>query len=144
MPTGDRRKDPYLSFRFLVEIQNLVVAGFSEASGLSAETEFDEYREGGVNEFVHKLPKNTKYSNLTLKRGLTDSDALWKWHHDVIMGKVERRTVNLVLLDSEGNETWRWSFENAYPVKWVGPELKSDGSAIALETLEIAHDGFSR
>ena len=143
MPTGDRRKDPYLSFRFLVEIQNLVVAGFSEASGLSAETEFDEQREGGVNEFVHKLPKNTKYSNLTLKRGLTDSDALWKWHHDVIMGKVERRTVNLVLLDSEGNETWRWSFENAYPVKWVGPELKSDGSAIALETLEIAHNGFS-
>ena len=144
MPTGERKKGPYLSFRFLVEIQGLVVAGFSEASGLSAETEFDEQREGGVNEFVHKLPKLTKYPNLTLKRGITESEVLWKWHHDVKMGKVKRTTIHLVLLDSEGNEKWRWSFENAYPVKWMGPELKADGSAVALESLEIAHNGFNK
>jgi phage tail-like protein len=144
MPTGERRQDPYLSFRFLVEIQGLVVGGFSEVSGLSAETEFDEQREGGVNEFVHKFPKLTKYPNLTLKRGITDSDKLWQWHHDVTIGKVQRTTIHLVLLDSEGNEKWRWSFENAYPVKWIGPELKSDGSAVALESLEIAHNGFSK
>src|SRR5882724_8071302 len=104
MPTGERKVDPYLSFRFLVEIQGLVVGGFSEASGLTAETEFDEQREGGVNEFVHKLPKLTKYPNLTLKRGLTDSEVLWKWHRDVTMGKVQRTTIHLVLLNSEGNE----------------------------------------
>jgi phage tail-like protein len=144
MPTGERKKDPYLSFRFLVEVQGLVVAGFSEVSGLSAETEVDEQREGGVNEFIHKLPKLTKYSNLTLKRGLTDSDALWKWHHDVKTGRVKRTNVHLVLLDSEGNEKWRWSFQNAYPIKWTGPDLKSDGSSVALESLEIAHNGFSK
>jgi phage tail-like protein len=144
MPTGERKKDPYLSFRFLVEVQGLVVAGFSEVSGLSAETEVDEQREGGVNEFVHKLPKLTKYPNLTLKWGLTDSDVLWKWHHDVKTGRVKRANVHLVLLDSEGNEKWRWSFEKAYPIKWIGPDLKSDGSSVALESLEIAHNGFSK
>jgi phage tail-like protein len=144
MPIGERKADPYLSFRFLVEIQGLVVGGFSEAAGLSAETEFDELREGGVNEFVHKLPKLTKYPNLTLKRGLTDSEVLWKWHRDVTGGKVQRTTIHLVLLNSEGNETWRWSFEDAYPVKWSGPDLKADGSAVALESLEIAHHGFSK
>lgn len=127
-----------------MEIEGLVVAGFSEASGLSAETEFDEHREGGVNEFVYKFPKLTKYPNLTLKRGITDSEKLWKWHRDVTMGKVERKRIHLVLLDSEGNEKWRWSFEKAYPVKWMGPELKSDSSAVALESLEIAHHGFNK
>jgi phage tail-like protein len=144
MPTGERKADPYLSFRFLVEIQGLVVGGFSEASGLTAETELDEQREGGVNEFVHKLPKLTKYPNLTLKRGLTDSEVLWKWHRAVITGKVQRTTIHLVLLNSEGNETWRWSFADAYPVKWIGPELKADGSTVALESLEIAHHGFNK
>lgn len=144
MPTGERKKDPYLSFRFLVEIQGVVVAGFSEVSGLSAETEFDEQREGGVNEFVHKLPKLTKYPNLTLKRGITDSEVLWQWHYDVKRGRVKRTTLHLVLLDSEGGEKWRWSFEDAYPVKWMGPDLKSDSSAVALESLEIAHNGFSK
>ena len=143
MPTGERRQDPYLSFRFLVEIQGLVVAGFSEASGLTAETEFDEQPEGGVNEFVRKFPKRTKYPNLTLKRGVTDSKALWQWHRDVALGKVKRRTIHLVLLDTEGNEKWRWSFEDAYPVKWTGPDFKSDGSGVALESLEIAHNGFN-
>ena len=65
-------------------------------------------------------------------------------HHDVIMGKAQRRTIHLVLLDSDGSEKWRWSFEKAYPVKWIGPDLKSDASAIALESLEIAHNGFSK
>lgn len=144
MPTGERKKDPYLSFRFLVEIQGLVVAGFSEASGLTAETEIDEQPEGGVNEFVHKFPKRTKYPQLTLKRGLTDSDELWKWHRDVIWGKVKRRTIHLVLLNSEGNEKRRWSFADAYPIKWMGPDFKSDGGAVAIESLEIAHHGFER
>jgi len=144
MPTGERKKDPLLSFRFLVEIQGMVVAGFSEASGLTAETEVDEQPEGGVNEFLHKFPKRTKYPNLTLKHGLTDSETLWKWHRKVILGKVERTTIHLVLLDGEGNEKWRWSFQEAYPVKWTGPDFKADGSAVALETLEIAHHGFDK
>ena len=138
------RKDPYLSFKFLVELQSLIVGGFSEVSGLQAETEIEEIREGGVNDYVHKLPKITKYPNITLKRGITDCDTLWKWHQDVVNGKVERKTVFVVLMDGEGNEKWRWSFEHAYPVKWQGPDLKADSSAVAVETLELAHNGIKK
>ena len=77
MPTGERKKDPYLSFRFLVEVEGLVVRLF-RGVGFECRNQVDEQREGGVNEFVYKLPKLTKYPNLTLKRGVTDSDVLWK------------------------------------------------------------------
>ena len=143
MPVAER-EDPYLSFRFLVEIQGLVVGGFSEVSGLQANTEVEEIKEGGVNDYVHKLPKITKYPNITLKRGITDLDALWNWHQDVVNGKVERKTVFIILLDSERNEKWRWSFERAYPVKWTGPDLKADGSTVGVETLELAHNGMKK
>jgi phage tail-like protein len=137
-------KDPYLSFRFLVEIQGLIVGGFSEVSGLQAETEIEEIREGGVNDYVHKLPKITKYPNITLKRGLTDSDVLWNWHQDVVNGKFKQRTVRVILMDSEGNEKWQWEFYGAYPVKWLGPDLKADSSTVAVETLELAHNGIKK
>ncbi|MBE9592051.1 MAG: phage tail protein [Proteobacteria bacterium] len=143
MPVGER-KDPYLNFRFLVEIQGLIVGGFSEVAGLQAETEIEEKPEGGVNDYVHKLPKITKYPNITLKRGITDSDALWNWHQDVVNGKFERKSGFIILMDSEGNEKWRWYFEHAYPVKWTGPDLKADNSAVAVETLELAHNGLKK
>ena len=138
------RKDPYLSFRFLVEIQGLIVGGFSEVSGLQAETEVEEKREGGVNDYVHKLPTITKYPNITLKRGITDSDVLWNWHQDVVKGKFKRRTVYIILQDSEGNEEWRWEFDDAYPVKWTGPDLKADSSTVAVEGIELAHKGIKK
>ena len=141
MPVGER-KDPYLSFRFLVEIQGLIVGGFSEVSGLQAETEFEEIREGGVNDYVHKLPKITKYPNITLKSGITDSDVLWEWHQDVVNGKFERKTVFIILKDSGGKEKCLWYLIDAYPVKWIGPDLKADSSTVAVETLELAHNGI--
>ncbi len=138
------QKNPYLTFRFLVEIQGLVAAGFSEVSGLSAETDFDSVEEGGVNEYVHKLPGRTKYPNLVLKRGLVDSTALWNWYHDVVTGKITRRSGAIILLDSVGDEKWRWNFKDAYPVKWIGPELKADANTVAVETLELAHNGLEK
>lgn len=141
MVTG-QRKDPYAGFRFLVEITGMVVAGFSEVSGLQAETEIEEYREGGVNHFVHKRPKLTKYPNLTLKRGLADSEELFKWYLDVAAGHFERKQVSIIILDPAGNELWRWNFSRAYPVKWSGPELKADSSALAVETVELVHEGL--
>ena len=143
MSVGERN-DPYLSFKFLVEVDGVVVGGFSEVSGLQVETETEEYREGGVNDYVHKLPKITKQTNITLKRGMTDSAILWKWHQDVVNGSVERKSGRVVLLDSEGNEKWHWTFEDAYPVKWVGPDFKADSSAIAIETLELSHSGIKK
>ncbi len=143
MATGIR-KDPYVNFNFLVEIGGLIVGGFSDVSGLQTETETEEYREGGVNDYVHKLPKITKHSNLTLKRGITDADALWKWHADVAAGKIERKNGSVILLDTAGNEKWRWNFTQAYPVKWSGPELKADSSMVAVESIEIAHNGLTK
>jgi len=143
MAVGER-KDPYLNFRFLVEIDKLVVGGFSDVSGLQAEIETEDYQEGGVNDYVHKLPKITKYTNITLKRGITDSDVLWKWHQDVTKGEIVPKIVRIILKDSEGNEKWHWSLEEAFPVKWNGPDLKTDSASVAIETLELVHKGIKK
>lgn len=139
-----RINDPYGNFRFKVEIDCVIKAGFSEVSGLQAETETEEVREGGVNNYVHKLPKITKYPNIVLKRGMTDSNFLWNWHQNVIAGKIERKNGAIIVLDSEKNEKLRWNFSGAYPVKWSGPDLKADSNTVAVETLELAHNGISQ
>jgi phage tail-like protein len=137
-----QHSEPLSAFSFKVELAGVIEAGFSECAGIQVETEVEELREGGVNEFVHRLAKGSKHPNLSLKRGLTDSDVLWNWHQDVVSGKIERKKVDLLLLDFQGDETWRWSFHDAYPVKWIGPELKATGSAVSIETLELTHNGF--
>ena len=138
------KKNPYAAFRFQVEIAGLIAGGFSEVSGLQVETETEEYREGGVNDHVHRLPKATKHPPLVLKRGLTDADTLWSWHQEVVAGRVTRRSGCVILLDETGGEKWRWTFQDAYPVKWSGPEFKGDGSTVAVETLELAHRGIKK
>lgn len=138
------RRDPYLGYRFLVEIDSLIVAGFSEVTGLEMEMEMEEYQEGGVNTHSHKLPKRTGYANLTLRRGLTDSQALWRWIQDAVNGKVERRSGRIFLLDSNGRPSWGWGFRDAYPVKWTGPEFRADQSSVAVESLDLAHNGISK
>jgi phage tail-like protein len=144
MATGERR-DPFLGYNFAVEIEGLVAGGFSEVSGLQTEIEVQDYREGGVNEYIHKRAGPTRYpSNLILKKGMTDSRTLWNWYRDVAQGKVERKNVSVLLLDSTGQEKVRWNFEKAYPVKWVGPDLKGAATEVAVETLELAHRGIAK
>lgn len=133
--------DPYRGFRFRVEITKITVAHVTEVTGLQFETETESYEEGGVNDFVHILPKRSKLQNITLKRGITDLDDLWKWRQDVIQGTFERKDVTVILKDSAGNDTkWKWEFYKAYPVKWTGPELKGDSNTVAFETIELAHE----
>ncbi|MBV8113648.1 MAG: phage tail protein [Silvibacterium sp.] len=142
MATGDRH-DPVLAFCFAVEISGMLVAGFSEVSGLQAEIEVQEYREGGVNGYVHKRAGPVKYaSNLTLKKGITDSTELWSWYRDVMNGRIQRKPVDVVLMNSAGEEWRRWKLQNAYPVKWTGPDMKAAASEVAVETLELAHEGL--
>lgn len=139
------RRDPYLAFRFRVEIGGLDVGGFTEVSGLQLETEVEDYREGGVNEYVHKLPGPTRYpSNLVLKRGLTDSELLWRWYQSGILGVAPRLSGSIVLLDSAGEEKWRWNFIEAYPVRWIGPDLRAGTAEVAVETLELVHRGLTK
>jgi len=138
------RTDPFLGFNFAVEIRSLVVGGFSDVSGLQAELEVQEYREGGLNEYIHKRAGPTRYpSNLTLKKGVTDATALWSWYCNVMQGTIERKNLSIVLMDSAGNEQRRWNFLRAYPVKWTGPDLRAATAEVAAETVELAHDGLS-
>ena len=142
MATG-ARGDPYLSFRFTVEIGGHVVAGFSEVSGLALETEVETFREGGVNHYEWQLAGATKFaSRLVLKRGLGDIDALWAWHQKIAGGNIERKDVSILLLSSAGEEQRRWGFLKACPVKWTGPELRAGSAEIAFESVELVHQGL--
>jgi phage tail-like protein len=141
MPTVGRN-NWYRKFRFLIELEGLIVGGFSEVSGLQVENEVETIGEGNFNNYESKFPKNTKYPNIVLKRGIIDSTKIWKWHQDVVNGKTSRKSGCIILLDSMGNEKQRWRFNQAYPTKWSGPELKADGNDVEIESLELVHEGI--
>ena len=141
MVTG-ARVDPYGNFQFLVELDGITRAAFRECSGLDSTTDVIEYREGGENKTTRKLPGITKYTNITLRWGVTDEDELFKWHQSVVNGQFSRKNGSIVLLDREGNRKKTWTFVNAWPVSWKGPEFNATASEIAIETLEIAHEGL--
>ena len=138
-------EDPYFGFNFRVEITGVEVAGFSEVSGLQVEIETEDFREGGLNEFMHKLAGPARYpSNLILKRGLMDSSTLWEWQQDIVQGKIRRHSGSIILLNSAAEEKWRWNFKDAYPVKWSGPDLRGLTNEVAVETLELVHRGLAK
>lgn len=139
MATGTRT-DPYRGFNFLVEIDGITQAGFQEVSGLDANTDAVDYREGTDPNHVRKLTGLNTFSPITLKRGITDSDELWKWRQTVIDGKTQRRNGSIVLRDETGKDKLRWNFSEAWPSKWTGPSFNSTSTAVAIETLEITHE----
>jgi phage tail-like protein len=138
------RVDPYRNFSFLIEIDGITQAGFSDCTGFGASTDPIEYREGGENRTVRKLPGMTKYNNITLKWGITDSRELYDWYRDVVNGKIERKNGSIILLDLQGQEVLRWNFFNGWPSKWDGPDFTAKGNDVAIETLEIANEGTER
>jgi phage tail-like protein len=139
MATGDRI-DPYAQFNFIVEIDGVARAGFSECSGLDTETTPIEYREGNEPATVRKLPGLHKYTNITLKRGFTQDRDLWNWRKTVLDGATERRSGSIVLRGENGQEVLRWNFREGWPSKWTGPALNAKTTEVAIETLEIAHE----
>src|SRR5687768_11413435 len=136
------RFDPYKNFKFKVSIDAITVS-FSECTGLDAEVSVIEYREGG-DHIVRKLPGLIKYSNITLKRGITDSLELYNWFKAVMQGQNYRRDGSVVLLDDEMKEVTRWHFKNAWPCKYEGPKLNAKGNEVAIEILELACEGIER
>ena len=138
------KQDPYRSCNFLVEIDGITQAGFQECSGLDSSTGSIDYREGNDGRQARKVPGMNTFSPISLKRGITDSDELWKWRKTVADGKVERRNGSVVLLDEKGDAKIRWSFRNAWPSKWTGPAFNASGNAIAIESLEITHEELVR
>lgn len=136
-------KDPYLSFRFRLEIDNLIKGGFNQVSGLEADINTEEYHEGGENSFVHNLPTLTKYPNLSLKKGIIDF-SLWDWHMNIRKGIIIRKNIRITLINIKGEDGMSWFFKGAFPVRWIGPELNAENSTVAIETLEVVHLGIER
>ncbi len=138
--------DPFTAFRFLVSFDQdneTVIGGFSEVSGLVAETEVETLREGGVNSTERQLAGATKFpSRLVLKRGMADKRHLWAWYLQIMNGEIRRRDVRIEVLPNDGPYTLAWNFLQACPVKWTGPALNAGTSAIAFESIELVHQGL--
>lgn len=129
---------------FSLEMEGLLVASFTECSGLSASVEVETIQEGGLNSFEHKLPGRTSFGNITLGSGVANSDALWDWFYDVTMGKVVRRNASIIMYSQNHSEAMRWNLEAAYPVSWQGPSFTAGDASVTVHTLELAHHGISR
>jgi phage tail-like protein len=136
--------DPYGNYNFHVELDGISRGAFHECSGFEATIDVIEHREGGDNLTPRKLPGMTKFNNITLKRGITADPELYKWHRSAVDGVIERKNGSIVLLDRRGLEVMRWNFVRAWPTKWSGPPLTAEGNDVAIESLELAHEGFDR
>jgi phage tail-like protein len=143
MATGERR-DPYRSFNFQLVIDNVPLGAFSECSGLTAEGDAVDYREGtDLIPNVRKLVGLRKYSNITLKRGYTQDTSLWTWFNNIVNGLPDRRDVTIVLLNEQRQPVLRWHAENAWINKIEAPMFKASGNEVAMESVELVHEGLS-
>ncbi len=147
MPTGSR-SDPLVGYHFHVEIDGISQAQFRECTGLDSESEIIEYKEAGKDgqTIVRKQPGALKWSNIVLKRGITDILELWEWRKQVEQGKVNdaRKSGSIVLFDQANSEVARWNFVEGWPSKITGPQAKADGNEVAIEELTLAHEGLER
>jgi len=146
MAVGSRPTDPYRGFRFKVQIDGITKAGFREVSGLDAGTDPVDYRDGDEATRLRKLAGLQKFSNITLKRGITEDQDLWKWRSMVMDGKIKdaRKNGQIILLDDEGKEAAEWTFTDGWPTKWTGPGFNATANEVAIDTLEITHEGLKR
>lgn len=137
------RDDPFGRFNFLVEIEGVPRAGFTEVEGLAAETDVIEYREGAdPTNSARLLPGLTRHPRVVLRRGFSGDASLFEWWKSVRDGAPDRRAVSIVLLDEKREPVARWSLRRAWPTKYDGPALNAKTSEVALETLELAHEGL--
>ena len=157
--TSSLIRRPVSTLYYFVEIKSVTQAIFSECSPIQIETEVYEYKEGGRNTHVHRLPGRAKISNITLKRGIALKRAgasfvyqtgqapwaneLWGWYAQILQGNIKRHNMSIILFnDAMGQSVARWNLIGAYPIKWIGPTFKAGESSIAVETLELAHAGI--
>ena len=140
------RVDPYRQFRFRIEIDGIKQAGFSECTFADTTTDPVEYREGNEPPIFRKLSGLTKYGNITLKWGITDSLDLYKWRQDVIDkgAAAQRKNMSIILIDETGADKARWNIVQAWPTKYKPADFSSKANEVAIETLEIVHEGFTR
>lgn len=148
MATDD--PNPYGNYYFALEIKDgggsVEVAHFVEASGLKTTATVFEIEEGGLNGRTHKRPGQSKWDNVVLRYATNSSTFLLEWRDKFLQDQFEERTSysgSISLKNNHGDVVRRWHFTNAWPVSWEGPSLNATGSELAIETLEIAHDGLT-
>jgi phage tail-like protein len=137
---------PVPKFRFSVDwgdVQKNI--SFQEVSGLETETQIIEYRHTNSPQFsTVEMPGIAKYGNVTMKRGVFSNDSLfWKWYDQIKMNTAKQQTVIINLLDEKGGVVVTWTLNNAWPTKITSTDLKSDGNEVAVDTIEIAHQGLT-
>lgn len=149
--------DPLRGYNFLVtildastelmtavkRIDRMVAGGFSECSGLESTIDIEEIQEGGNNGTVLKFPTRAKTGPLKLKRGVAANDELWDWHNGFVMGRGRRRDGLIVLQDESRQPAKIWAFHRGIPTKYTGPTLNALDSAVAIEELQITHEGLA-
>ncbi len=135
---------------FLFEVDGMTIGQFMEVGGLEVEVAVESIEEGGENGFTHRLPGRMSWPNITLKRGVTQSDNLFAWLNKSSGeqfsnqgNKLTRSTAAITLIGADGTRLRAWNFVEAFPVKWKGPDFSADSASAAAETLEIAHHGFT-
>lgn len=137
--------DPYRNYNFLLRIQGIAEARFTECRGLAVQIEPIRYRESGAGQVVRALTGQTTYQNVTLAYGLTSSLDLWNWMMASARGTVMRLQASVVMLDSNGaTEGMRWDLTNAWPCAWRGAPLDAMGRTVAIEEMELAYDTLER
>lgn len=129
------------SLQVAVTFDGMPTAYFRSVSGLSVEIEVVEFREGGSND-VHKLPGRVKYPNLVLKQGFSGASELQKWAFRIAAGQFEHKNATIVMSDQNHQVVARYSLTNGFPTKWEGPDFDGSSNEVAIETIEIAHEGL--
>ena len=137
---------PLPKFRFSVDLGSGGTASFHEVSGMNVESQIIEYRLGDDATFTKaKMPGLKKYNNVTLKKGMFKGDTVfWDWYSKITMNTIERTDVKVTLLDEKGGTLMLWTLKNAWPTKITVTDLKADGNEVAVETLELAHEGLTQ
>ncbi|MEP7109461.1 MAG: phage tail protein [Ferruginibacter sp.] len=136
---------PLPKFHFQVKWEPGVRIGFTEVTGLDKQVEAIEYREGSSKDYSKiKMPGMHKFSNITLKRGTVAKDTdFFDWINEITLNKVTRRDIIISLLNESHDPVMSWKAINAFPIKVQASDLKSDGNEVAIETIEIAHEGLN-
>jgi phage tail-like protein len=139
--------DPFVAYSFHIEIDGISGGSFKECLGLESQTEIIEHRERGKNgEIIKKIPGALKWSNITLRRGVIETMDLYEWRQKVEEGNIKeaRKNGSIVVLDTTLNEVARWNFENGWPCRYKGPDIIAGENKVALEEIEIVHEGLKR
>ena len=145
MAIGSPAPDPLRVFKFRVQIDGITKAGFREVSGLDAATDAIDYREGDGTT-IRRLAGLPRFSDITLSRGITSDQDLWKWRSAIMDGKIKdnRKNGQIILLDDEGQEAAEWTFTDGWPTKWTGPTFNATVNEVAIDKLVITHEGLKR